>query len=361
MKHKKKLGVFMALITVGAIVLLGFIIFQQNEAASESKNISQDRITYIEKKYECSGTAKTNISYVNSAGLTNCGGDLATQSLHFKTLYDIYHTYCGRGFGVAVFGCAYTQNKTVYVCIPGTTLYDRRNTYVSYYYIRYQYISYACDDLDPKNTIRHELLHLVYSDLSTSDQARVSAKLSSYEPEYASQLSGYSSYERGDELFVRVGADGRKVDDIELVDLYSKVTSAYTEQKQRYYGSLVSETDKYIKKYEDLSNGYSVLIVITIMLVVADVCYLFYISSALKKMDDHNLKNRSRQTVKEASRDFEKMMSRAPSSDHFDFEDAELYDLKRQIDEMGKEPKRDTKKEFEEFKKKYGIIDIDED
>lgn len=345
---------------IGLSASLAFLIAQQNTVAQEHDAALQDRAAYADKKFECYGSARTNNSTVNNAGLSSCGGELAVETLQFKSLYDIYHTYCNQGFGVAIYGCAYPQIRTVYVCSPGTTLYDRRNTYVSYYYIRYQYISYACNDVDPKNTIRHELLHLVYADLSNEDQARVYTKLSSYEPMYASQLSGYSSYDRDDELFVRVGADGRHVDDIELVDLYSQVSATYSAQKYDYYGSLASTSDKYVKKYDDLSNKYSALLVIVIILLIINACFLIYLVSAMRNMNTKNMRKRREDVVKEAHRNYVESSNRKESSDYYNTDDAELDSLKRQIDEMGHEPKRNMKKEFDEFKRKYGIIDVDE-
>ena len=360
MKNRRTIIVAFVLMIIGLSVSLAFLLTQQNIIKQEREKASEDRSNYTTRKLECSGTANTTSSFVNSAGLTNCGGELAIETLQIKSLYDIYHTYCNQGFGVAIYGCAYPQTRTVYVCSPGTTLYDRRNTYISYYYIRYQYISYACNDIDPKNTIRHELLHLVYADLSSEDQERIYAKLSSYEPMYASQLSGYSSYDRDDELFVRVGADGRHVDDIELVDLYSQVSAAYSAQKYDYYESLASTSDKYVKKYDDLSNKYSALLVTVIILLTINVCFLVYLVSTMKNMNAKNMRKRREDVVKEARRNYVESANRKESSDYYDTDDAELDSLKRRIDEMGNGPKRNTKKEFEEFKRKYLELKEDE-
>lgn len=348
---------------IGLSASLAFLLTQQNTIKQEREKASEDRSNYTTRKLECSGTANTTSSFVNSAGLTDCGGDLAVEAkLKIVSLYDIYHNYCNMGFGVAVYGCTIPLTRQVYVCMPGTTLYDRRNTYVSRYFIQYEYISYACNDVSISNTIRHELLHLIYSDLSSADQERIYAKLSSYEPMYASQLSGYSSYNRDDELFVRVGADGRHVDDIELVDLYSQVSAAYTAQKQQYYGALVGAADKYVKKYDDLSNKYSVLLAIVIILLIINASFLIYLVSAMKNMNTKNMRKRREDVVKEAYRNYVESANRKESSDYYDTDDVELDidSLKRQIDEMGHEPKRNVKKEFDEFKRKYGIIDIDE-
>ena len=246
------------------------------------------------------------------------------------------------------------------MCAPGSTFYERRYAYSTRYWAYYDVNSISCDEATSKNTIRHELLHLIYSDLSSEDRARVYAKLSTYEPIYASQLSGYSSYDRDDELFVRVGADGRHVDDIELVDLYSQVSATYSAQKYDYYGSLASTSDKYVKKYDDLSNKYSVLLAIVIILLIINACLLIYLVSVMKNMNTKNMRKRREDVVKEVHRNYVESANRKESSDYYDTDDAELDSLKRRIDEMGHGSKRNTKKEFEEFKRKYGITDIDE-
>ena len=134
----------------------------------------------------------------------------------------------------------------------------------------------------------------------------IDSKLAKYEPQYASEIEPYPSAQRADELFVRVGADERKVDDMQLVDLYSKVSTAYTAQKQEYYESLENVADEYRKKYEDLSNGYSALRVLVIILLVVNTVALVALAFASKNHLQNNNKisankNKSEKTTREDS------------------------------------------------------------
>ena len=361
MKNRRTIIAAFVLMIIGLSASLAFLLTQQNTIKQEREKASEDRSNYTTRKLECSGTANTTSSFVNSAGLTNCGGKLAVEaSLKLTSLNDVNYKYCNTTFERRAYGCANPLTRKVYVCAPGSTFYERRYAYSTRYWAYYDVNSISCDEATSKNTIRHELLHLIYSDLSSEDRARVYAKLSTYEPIYASQLSGYSSYDRDDELFVRVGADGRHVDDIELVDLYSQVSATYSAQKYDYYGSLASTSDKYVKKYDDLSNKYSVLLAIVIILLIINACLLIYLVSVMKNMNTKNMRKRREDVVKEVHRNYVESANRKESSDYYDTDDAELDSLKRRIDEMGHGSKRNTKKEFEEFKRKYGITDIDE-
>ena len=293
-KTKKLFLIFIVAMTIGAFLSLTNINSQLEKISYEKESVSDDWLYYAGKKRECAGKANTTSALVNGAGLTDCGGDLAVEAkLKIVSLSDIYYNYCNMGFGVAVYGCTIPLTRQVYVCMPGTTLYDRRNTYVSRYFIQYEYISYACNDVSISNTIRHELLHLVYFDLSESERATVNSKLARYEPQYASEIELYSSSERAGELFVRVGADERKVDDIQLVDLYSKVSAAYTAQKQEYYKSLENVADEYLEKYEDLSGGYSALRASVIIFLIINIVTLVALAfSSRNHSGDTAKKNR---------------------------------------------------------------------
>lgn len=304
------------------------VIVEQEKAAS-------DMTAYMQKKYECSGVANTTNAFVNKAGLTNCGGDLAVKaSLKIATVNDIYYNYCSMtGWGVQ--GCTIPLTGRVYVCMQGTTVY--RRVYNIIYY-------YSCQDM--YNTIRHELLHLVYFGLTPSQQQSVVAKLAKYESIYADQLAGYKLSDRDDELFVRVGADGRQVDDIELIDLYAKVSSAYKTQKQKYYGSLADTSDSYSKKYKELSDKYSVLLAISVIVLIVNLTLLIYVGSKLKSF------NKDKKSKK-----------RAVNYDavNNEFEDIDLEHLRSRIENMNEVKHINIKEEFDEFKKKCGLVDTDDE
>ncbi len=288
MKRKSKI-VLITLAIAGCIFASSATCVQQEDVATERDKAAYDRKAYTAKKYECSGTANTTNSYVNNAGLTDCGGEMAVSSnLTMESLYDIYHNYCNKGFGIAVYGCTIPAIRKIYVCAPGTTLYDRQNTYA---------IRYACNDVDIGNTIRHELLHLVYLDLSTAEQEQVSSKLSKYKTEYASQLLVYSESQRDDELFVRVGADGRQVDDIEIVDLYSKVSSVYVAQKQEYYGRLLSAADEYYDKYDELYNKYSTQRAILIIIAIINAVVLIIVVVSKDSYRNEHIRQMAQTTI----------------------------------------------------------------
>ncbi len=282
MKRNKIFLIIIFAMTVGAFLVLVNINSRLEKIAYERDSVSDDWLHYSSKKDECSGRANTTNYYINNAGLTDCGADLAIEAkTKFVSLSDIYHNYCNMGFGMAVYGCTIPLTRQVYVCIPGTTLYDERVSYASYYYTEYEYISYACEDVG--NTIRHELLHLVYLDLTDSERSAVDSKLAKYESRYASQINSYSSTQRASELFVRVGADGTKVDDIQLADLYSKVSASYTEQKQEYYGTLENTAEEYLDKYNDLYDSYSVFRVLAIIFLIVNILTLAALAFSSKE------------------------------------------------------------------------------
>ncbi len=369
-KSRKCLLYFLVAIIIGLFAGLIYMNARQKEVLLKRDEAKTDKISYIEKKNECSGYIFTSSNVVNSAGLSDCGARMAIDSLSFESLYNIYHNKCYSGFGVAVYGCANPYTKRVYVCSPGTSLYDRRNTYVSRYFIYYKYISYSCDIAKVKNTIRHELLHLVYSDLSYSDKQRVNAKLSSYRPLYASQLASYSPSEHDGELFVRVGADGKQVDDIELAELYSRVSSAYTAQKQKYYSELASVADKYIDEYTNLSTEYTVFCIIFVILIIINIIVIAILIHSLKKKDSSHRKiDKPANDVISLYRKNRNSPKSVLDKDYKeeDLEDLNLEALQEKINSMSPKTKEKTKKkspsniseEFEHFKKKYGIIDLE--
>lgn len=258
-KKKKTIIFLLIVIVVGLFAGLIYTNSRQRTVLSERDKAKADKEYYLSKMEECSGYANTTNYVVNTANLTNCGGSLAVNRLYVAPLSNIYNNYCRDGFGSAVYGCAYKYSKTVYVCKPGTSVYDKKYAYSTRYYIYYRTFSYSCSEAQARNTIRHELLHLVYADLSSAERANVNAKLSSYRYLYSSQLAVYPSNERDEELFVRVGADGRYVDDIELIELYSKVSAVYTPQKRSYYNGLAEEADNDINKYTSMSNKYTAI------------------------------------------------------------------------------------------------------
>jgi len=405
MKHVKAIIATLAAILVALTGGLGLVVNQRAEAAAKRDEALADYKEYSAKKLECTGFANTTNSLVNSSGLTDCGGDLAVDAqLTVTSLYNIYHNYCYSGFGARVYGCYQPSTGRIYVCKPGTTLYDTkwRNWY-SYYYVKY-----ACNDANISNVIRHELLHVVYENLTYAEKTNVDAKLAVYKSQYSSQLSPYNYNERNGELFVRVGADGRQIDDIELVDLYSKVSRAYVAKKQSYYGSQMATADRYVNKYTELNRNYTIIMIVLIAMIGVNA---IAITVAAVKGSKKKSYARERQWSvldirKEQKAKIEKPLSvldmhkkpktakikperpmsvldmyktnkppKPRSIFDMDFEEfngcdeeEEFEELRAKIDEMGKK-KRKTKtsneeserKKFEDFKKKYGIIDVDED
>lgn len=356
MKHKKLVVFILSLISTLSIAVGVVAFLALNDIVKERDAISQDRNAYQKKRDECTGRANTGNDFVNSSGLTDCGGELARKSLYFKSLNDIYRYYCYSGFGSAVLGCAFPATNTVYVCIPGTSVYDEKILYWTYWYR----VSYSCDDADAKNTIRHELLHLIYSDLSSAEQGMVYSKLKSlYFSVYSNELSQYSASEWDDELFARVGADGRPVNDIELAELYSKVSSAYADQKKSYYGSLVNMTDKYITKYDTLSNNFLIIVAVSGVLAVINIIFLMYLGVTLSKVKNRRATSEvGRSSYSDYDDDVEvhhiKAKARKNTRDEFEEFKRKYSDI-----ELSEKEFKDTKKDFEEFKKKYGIIEAD--
>lgn len=223
--------------------------------SEEKAAVIEQKTEYQEKQVECSGGAAADIAAVNKAGVSYCGGEIAMASeLEVRPLEDIYFRLCNMGFDKAVEGCMYPETGKIYVCKQGTSVYNRQVTGVTDYYIYYDIMSYSCDDMN--NVIRHELLHVVYNDLDMLAQYNAVKKIESYRAQYTDELALYASHERDEELFVRVGADGRAVKDIELVDMYARVNEEYVAQKEAHYAARVAESDEYIEKYEDILEGY---------------------------------------------------------------------------------------------------------
>lgn len=108
-----------------------------------------------------------------------------------------------------------------------------------YYCTRYTYRrpvyitrTMSISEAEAQNTVRHEALHAIYAKLSSSERNRVGAALKKYETGYANQLSAYSASNRAEELFVRVGADEKKLGDSEderwVNDLYAEITAVHS-------------------------------------------------------------------------------------------------------------------------------------
>lgn len=404
MKHGKGIIAFLASMIVVFASCLGIVINQRQEAIAKRDEAQSDYREYSAKKLECNGYASTTNKLVNSAGLTDCGGDIAVDArLTVTSLYNIYHNYCYSGFGVRVYGCYLPSTGRIYVCNPGSTLYDRK--WINWY--SYYYIKYACNDTNISNVIRHELLHVVYDGLTYADKINVDAKLAKYENAYWGQISSYSSDQRNGELFVRVGADGRHVDDIELIDLYSKVSRAYVAQKQNYYGNLMATADRYVDKYSELNRNYTVLMVVLIASIGVTVIVLAVVASKSRKK--HSEKKEAQRSIFDIEREKRKAASLIDDDDDDmlsvidlckaqkkrelsvldmhkqkkpkvrsifdpDFEEVEdddeeeFEELREKIDSMGKKKSKtktkddeSERKKFEDFKKKYGIIDVEDD
>ena len=353
MKFKKKLIVLLVVVIAGLVGGFCYANSRLETVTAEHDKAVSDKEYYTSKRYECSGTANTTSSTVNSASLTDCGGDMAVQSLKFKSLSDIYHNYCYMGFGAHVYGCTNPITKTVYVCAPGTSVYDKKFAYSTWYYNYYRVTSYSCSLSQSHNTIRHELLHLVYADLSFSEKSKVDNALAPYKSMYASELSLYPATQQDDELFVRVGADGRRVNDIELVDLYSKVSSVYTAQKQSYYRELASTADGYIDKYKGLRDEYSFFCAIAIIFIILNIGFLIAVMASRYKV-------KSKKSIFDED-EYEDDDEDLLEMDDYDPDDDYLDYLQQRIDEMNQKNSKNTAREFEEFKQKYGIIDVEDD
>ena len=290
-KSAKKAIAILIVIIVGLLVAMSDLLYWRSEVAVNRASRLADYRDYVSKRDKCSGNANTTNYLVNNAGLTDCGGDIAVEyNLTVTSLYNVYHYYCYDRFGSYVFGCMDPVAKRIYVCTPGTTLYDRQWINRRSYY----YVSYACNDTDISNTIRHELLHVVYGNLSQIEKADVDAKLFKYKNEYKNELSPYDVNQRNEELFVRVGADGRKVDDIQLINLYSKVSKTYAKEKKSYYDSLAMTASRNIEKYDELNGKYTALLTVIITAIVINAIVIII---AMVKVRNKNIKKEKKASI----------------------------------------------------------------
>ena len=345
MKHLKAVTAILAAIIVALVGCLGFVLDQRAKAIDNHNDALADYKEYSEKRDECTGHTSTTSSIVNSAGLTDCGVDLAIDNkLTFTSLYNIYHNYCYSGFGAMVYGCYQPDANKIYVCTPGTTLYDRKWI-----------------------------------------------KLVGYRGSYSTQLAAYSSNQQNGELFVRVGADGRQVDDIELIELYSKVSSTYVAKKQNYYNNLMATTNRYINEYNELSRYYTIMMAILIALISASAIALIAVAivgnsrkkatviGGQKSILDIQKEKRLQKARVEKSMSvlYANRASKPKKYSIFDMnidktedqgDDEEFEELRMKINDMGKKENKakttDNKTEqekFKEFKKSYGIFDDEDD
>jgi hypothetical protein len=370
---------------VSPIVIFGMIIglcFLRSSIADDSNAVSDERgatvakkAEYEGKRTECSGGARTASAMVNSAGVSYCGGEIAVLSnLEIRPLRDIYFSVCNMGFGVAVEGCTDPDTYKIYVCQQGTSVYDRRTTGVTRYFIYYQTVSYTCEDMN--NTIRHELLHVVFLELDSNTQSEVNSKLASYKSQYSSEVSDYSESYQDDELFVRVGADGRSVSDPQLVDLYSQVSEAYVPQREARYASLVATSDQYIAKYEDLMEKYeSKNVAVTTFIIINCIILITVIGIAIVRYRRNPKTAKLRKTAKRDVWDIpllssikdelDELRSRIYGDDtepeleshqnSLDTLRAKIHNTHHRSAEKAIKSKVAEEESFDEFKKQYGL------
>lgn len=341
MKHKKLIIIVLVVVISSLAGAVMAIFPRTEEIQAERDRVSKEKDEFIVKRGECTEKFVSTNPYWNRANLSECGRILAVDTLYIKTLSDIYRHYCYSGFGVAVYGCADARTNTVYVCLPGSTVYDRRYIGETYWYIYYQNFSYSCDDEDFGVLVRHELLHLVFESLPQDKKDSLINKLEKYRSDYSSELSFYPSSERDGELFVRVGADLRKLNDIELIDIYSKVTAGYADQKKQYYGSLVDMTDKYLTRYSDLLEKYNILMIVIISIAVINFFFLIFVIVVIRK------------TKKGAYIESGKAKKESEDKEILQRPDGLSYEL----DKKERKHTSKTRKEFEAFKKENGLID----
>ena len=259
------------------LALTGWWCFGQLQETNDLSQAASDRASelreeaqqYAYKAIECSVGPQTTSDVVNNSGINICGGKMAVNAkLEFKPIRQIWDI-CGQGAQ----GCATadTNNPKVYICQPGS--YTGRIV-TSSWRTGYTYIEDYCDDVN--NTIRHELLHLVYAKLAPDQRQAIASKLGGYHAQYADQLALYPVYEQEDELFARVGADGQAVDDPDLIDLYSQVSAAYGSQRYELYSDLSAKTDSYADSYEQIADDYEssheMIIGILIVLAIVAIC-----------------------------------------------------------------------------------------
>ena len=283
--------VIFAGLIVGLSFLHASLAKSYTAVAKEAKSATADKNNYDDKANKCAGAANTTLADVNAAGINNCGAKRAMGHLTVMGLASIQQ-YCSNDIwqtGGVDYGCFDPSTGEIYVCRQGST-YNPGRKIVGYWI--YYYDTAVCDD--EANTIRHELLHTVYDELNSATQTQVSEKLQSYYAAYQSKLSPYSASQQREELFVRVGADGRPVGDIQLAELYSQVSAAYQPQVAAYYGDLAATSDQYISKYDDLMKQYdgqktavTTFIVLCSILFAAVVVATIVIFVKLRKGDFH--------------------------------------------------------------------------
>ena len=305
---------------------------------------------YKTKRDECSGSMQTESYLVNTSGLSKCGYQRANSYLIVTPLDTIYYYYCSMGSGVAVYGCYVPSRHRVYACEPGTSVYDVLSSYSTRYFRHWTYLSYACSESEARNTIRHELLHTVYSNLSSAKQSSVTSKLSRYKSIYASELSQYSISERDDELFARVGADGRPINDIELIDLYSQVVNTYLSQKKSYYAELVDTTSKQVASYSNLLNNYGAMQAIGIIMIIANIIVIIFVVKKLKSGSNNDSDHEAEKT-NEDSND-ETAAFQDWSKKHGLDEDE---NKKKKPSNNESASKKKLSEEFQDFAEKHGV------
>lgn len=338
MKYKKFIIIVLTILISSLTGAVFAIIPRTEEIHAERDRVSKERDDFAKKRDTCTEKFESKYPFVDSLNLTDCGHDLAEKALNFETLGDIYRHYC-RG---AVYGCAYPSENIVYVCLPGTSVYDRRYIGSIGWYDYYWVFSYSCTSVQSANTVRHELLHLVFESLPQSKKDALIKKLENYRSEYGDELSEYPSWQRDGELFVRVGADQRKIDDIELIDEYTKVVAAYTNQKKSYYGDLVNMADGYFNRYQDLLQKYTIIQIVIISIAVINFIFLIFVIVVIAK------------TKKRASAVVNPVLSKQEPSSH---NESYIDKLEHNVSKVRSKNASKTRREFEAFKKENGLID----
>lgn len=219
----------------------------------EREQVKADREKIYDEYRKCTEKAYFSDSFLMGAGLSDCGKELFEESsVVILPLSSIYRGVCSKEYGEAVYGCADTKNKKIYICESGTSVYDRKT--INRY--KYEELSYTCGQNNSHDTLRHELLHLVYTSLSVEEKNTVSSILAKhgYANEYSDELSLYPYSERNEELFVRIGVDYHYMEEIELISMYARVVRGYAELKKEHYGNLANEADR---KYEEQNNIFT--------------------------------------------------------------------------------------------------------
>ena len=220
----------------------------------ELEQVKTYRAKMYDEYYTCTGKAYFSDSFLMGAGLSDCGKELFDSlSVRILPLSSIYRGACSDEYGETVYGCADIENKKIYICESGTSVRDRKmiNRY------EYEELSYTCGQNNSHDTLRHELLHFVYASLTNEEKSIANSILAKhgYTAEYKDDLSLYSSPERDEELFVRIGVDYHYMKDIELIDMYAKVVRGYAELKKEHYFELANEADQQYEEQNDIFTG----------------------------------------------------------------------------------------------------------